>query len=298
MYKIGASIRDSHMRFPLMIALERDNIDIHIIKLLYNAYPSAIVEKDHQNKFPLQKLIEHYIKNEPNLHILDFIARKYPDAILNYSFQHFEKKFDNLIQFAIFYNFYDMIRIFLYIIPNYDPILLKHLNWKIRKYVFLIAKQNEYIRKHKPSNISISGIILQSNQKDNNNKDNINNNYIINSNNIKDSKNIIINSNDILQIQPLTFDNEIRKNSKQHLLLARTKSESSIDFNENTKNLKDIINNDDNEVDSDEEFDIYEDQETIIMKKNVTISNKKLINIYAKLYKANMDIFRIIVEYL
>ena len=45
---IGAKVKDSHMRLPIIIALERDNIDIRIIKLLDEIYPQAIIEKETQ----------------------------------------------------------------------------------------------------------------------------------------------------------------------------------------------------------------------------------------------------------
>lgn len=144
------------MKLPLTIALERDNIDLQVVRRLYEAYPQALAERGggaggaggggsvggggHSgSKLPLQILVENYLHSpHSNLCVVDFIARMYPAAILATSTAI---KRDSPMLLALDRNIFDVSRRFLMLCPTYNPTMLRNLHWRARKIAFLLAKR-------------------------------------------------------------------------------------------------------------------------------------------------------------
>lgn len=130
----GASIRDTHQKLPLTVAVERERIDLRVVQRLYYAYPRALQERGAGQKTPLQVLVEC---NPTSLFVVDFLARQHRDAICETS--HPLKR-DSPMLLALDRKLHHISRRFLTLCPAYDPVLLRNMNWKARKIAFLLAK--------------------------------------------------------------------------------------------------------------------------------------------------------------
>lgn len=130
----GASIRDTHQKLPLTVAVERERIDLRVVQRLYEAYPRALEERGAGHKTPLQVLVEC---NPTSLFVVDFLARQHRAAICETS--HPLKR-DSPMLLALDRHLHHISRRFLTLCPEYDPALLRNLNWKARKCAFLLAR--------------------------------------------------------------------------------------------------------------------------------------------------------------
>lgn len=133
------------MKLPLTIALERDNIDLQVVRRLYEAYPQALSERGagggggSGSKLPLQILVENYLHTPTaNLAVIDFIARQDTGAILSTSTA---VKRDSPMLLALDRNIFEVSRRLLILCPTYNPTLLRNAHWKARKIAFVLAKK-------------------------------------------------------------------------------------------------------------------------------------------------------------
>lgn len=133
---LGAAVRDSHMRLPLTICLDRENINLAVVKLLCSVNPIAVTERvGNTDKLPLQLLVE---SNVPNAAAIFYVAKQYPEAItLSY------KQQDSPYTIALNRKFNPVVRSMMYASggPSFlDLKLFRDLNWEARKIGFLLCR--------------------------------------------------------------------------------------------------------------------------------------------------------------
>ena len=132
----GAGVRDSHMKLPLTVALERDRTDLAILRLLHTAYPGGLSERGGSgNKLPLQLLVESH---PGNIDAIRYVAQRCTAAITVTSGPI---KRDSPVLLSIDRNLPEVSRLLLILQPEFDPQRLRNLHWKARKIAFLLARR-------------------------------------------------------------------------------------------------------------------------------------------------------------
>ena len=132
----GAGVRDSHMKLPLTVALERDRTDLAILRLLHTAYPGGLSERGGSgNKLPLQLLVESH---PGNIDAIRYVAQRCTAAI---TLTSDPIKRDSPVLLSIDRNLPEVSRLLLILQPEFDPQRLRNLHWKARKIAFLLARR-------------------------------------------------------------------------------------------------------------------------------------------------------------
>jgi hypothetical protein len=129
-------VRDIHLKLPLTIALERDPIDLEVVRLLIDAYPSSLVERGSAaSKLPLHHLVDMHPTSICAIHLVASLGTAAITATTE------PNKRDSPLDLAIARNLHDVTRRLLLLRPEHDPPRLRSLNWRARKIAFVLAKK-------------------------------------------------------------------------------------------------------------------------------------------------------------
>lgn len=130
----GASIRDSHKRLPLTIAVERDKVSIPLVHRLCAACPDGLKDAPPGCRLPLQVAVD---MPRPVVACVRHLAQQYPEAALVTSRPGRQ---DSPLALSISRNLSHVTRAMLLHCPSQDPdrwgsamlISMRYEDWEMR----------------------------------------------------------------------------------------------------------------------------------------------------------------------
>lgn len=131
---IGASTKDTHMRLPLAIAVDRERVNMKLIIELYEAYPAAIRVEASNGRLPIHIAVDHA---EASADCVRYLAKQDPSSIL---IPTRPGRSDSALHMATARNRSEVIRSLLLALPAHDPPTLKELNWTSRRVAFQLTR--------------------------------------------------------------------------------------------------------------------------------------------------------------
>ena len=78
-YPQAASVRDSHRRIPLMIALDKEQADVAVVAALLHAYPEGPSQTGQHGRLCLHMALE---RSSPREDVVRMLAKAYPEGVL------------------------------------------------------------------------------------------------------------------------------------------------------------------------------------------------------------------------
>ena len=136
---LGAALRDSHLRLPLTIAVERENPSMDVVRLLHAAYPGALQDPGMRGRLPIHVALE-----SPRISVscVSYLLQQCPSTgLISYSKAG---KGDSAVEVASRMrdgrsgSGDELYRAVLRCLPNYDPDSLRELNWAARRIAFVM----------------------------------------------------------------------------------------------------------------------------------------------------------------